>query len=404
MRKYSVAFVAMVSAFGGLASAQEASYLDPNLKINEIQVLGTHNSYEMPVDPHVLAIVDKAMKGASLHQIVSQMSEKDKALFLEEHPNPVTLSQALSYDHPSFEAQLDAGVRGPEIDVNPDPDGGQFLDPASYRLLRKQGVTDLLPVDTTDMEKPGFKVLHIPDIDFRSHCPTLKICLNQIKAWSDAHPKHIPLFIMIEAKSQAIPLFPGATTMPPFDAAAFDELDREFLEVMGRDKIITPDDVRGSYLTLREAVLAKNWPTLAEARGKVLFLLLTAHGKDGTEAYVDGHPSLKGRVAFLRSDQTDDYGAFVMYDNALVRQKDIQAAVKAGYLVRTRSDIETYEAKINDMTRANAAFASGAQVVSTDFESVAKNTYGTSYVVRLPGDGPARCNNVATSHCAKKRK
>ena len=47
-------------------------------------------------------------------------------------------------------------------------------------------------------------------------------------------------------------------------------------------------------------------------------------------------------------------------------------------MVRTRSDIETYEAKMNDFTRSKAAFSSGAQVISTDFFHPG-NTYGTSY-------------------------
>ncbi len=67
-----------------------------------------------------------------------------------------------------------------------------------------------------------------------------------------------------------------------------------------------------------------------------------------------------------------------------VRQEDIRKYVEQGYLVRTRSDIETYEAKVNDTTRANTAFASGAQIVSTDFETPG-NAYGTPYVVTLPG-------------------
>jgi hypothetical protein len=69
--------------------------------------------------------------------------------------------------------------------------------------------------------------------------------------------------------------------------------------------------------------------------------------------------------------------------------------------MRTRSDIETYEAKANDMSRAKAAFESGVQVVSTDYETVAGNVYGTSYIVRLPGSEPARCNAVSSSQCKK---
>jgi hypothetical protein len=120
-----------------------------------------------------------------------------------------------------------------------------------------------------------------------------------------------------------------------------------------------------------------------------MFMILTAHGKSGTEAYIADHPSLRGRVAFLRSDPTDDYGAFLLVDNAVTHKDEIAAEVRAGYLVRVRSDIETYEAKVNDLARARTAFATGAQVVSTDFP-VPGNPYGTRYVVRLPGDSVAR--------------
>ena len=86
--------------------------------------------------------------------------------------------------------------------------------------------------------------------------------------------------------------------------------------------------------------------------------------------------------------------AFLLLDNSLMREADIQQRVKEGYLVRTRSDIETYEAKVNDHRRAEAAFRSGAQVVSTDFFRPG-NAYGTDYVVSLPGGEAVRCNPVS---------
>jgi hypothetical protein len=152
--------------------------------------------------------------------------------------------------------------------------------------------------------------------------------------------------------------------------------------------------VRGDYATLDQAVRAGNWPTLAKARGKVLFLMMTATGPGGIADYRVGHPGLKGRMAFLSSQPGQDYGGFVLFDNVKARGAEIRRAVEQGYLVRTRADIETYEAKVNDMGRAEAAFASGAQVVSTDFERPG-NGYGTGYIVRLPGGGAARVNPVS---------
>jgi hypothetical protein len=88
----------------------------------------------------------------------------------------------LRYAHPPLTEQLDLGARSLEIDVNPDPKGGQFSDPAGYRILRQQGAKGLSPWNATDLDKPGFKVLHIADVDFRSQCPTLQLCLHQIRS------------------------------------------------------------------------------------------------------------------------------------------------------------------------------------------------------------------------------
>ena len=300
--------------------------------------------------------------------MVDRMSPEARALFQEEHPNPLIPGEMLRYAHPSLTAQLDMGVRSLEIDINPDPVGGAYSAPAAYRILRERGVTDLLPFDNTGLDKPGFKVLHIPDIDFRSSCPTLRRCLQEVRAWSDAHAGHIPLFLLIEAKNQDIPVLPGTTRTVPFSPALFDDLDRELVEIMGRARIITPDDVRGDYPTLNRAVRAGNWPTLGDARGKVVFMILTANGPGTTGDYLKGHPSLRGRMAFLRAQPGEDHAAFLMFDNALVRSAEIERYVREGYLIRARTDIETYEAKVNNPERANAAFASGAQMVSTDFE------------------------------------
>ena len=67
--------------------------------------------------------------------------------------------------------------------------------------------------------------------------------------------------------------------------------------------------------------------------------------------------------------------------------------------VRTRADADTVEARASDTTRRDAAFASGAQIVSTDFERV--DPRWPTYVVALPGGGEARCNPIsAPKGCA----
>jgi hypothetical protein len=72
---------------------------------------------------------------------------------------------------------------------------------------------------------------------------------------------------------------------------------------------------------------------------------------------------------------------------------DIQALIGAGYVVRTRADSDTNEARTNDTGPRDAAFASGATWVSSDFV-VPGRAFGTPYVVQVPGGTPARCNPV----------
>jgi len=213
-----------------------------------------------------------------------------------------------------------------------------------------------------------------------------------MRRWSESHAGHSPVFILLELKNDATPFLPGTAPITAFDVPSLDALDTVIRETLGRDKLIVPDDVRGDSTTLEEAVLSGRWPTLGASRGKFVFLMITALESPVTRGYLEGRPSLQGRVAFVRSKPGEHHAAFLLIDNALVRP-EIAERVRQGYLIRSRADIETWEAKHNDMRRAQAAFASGAQIVSTDFYR-AGNRYGTPYVISLPGGGGWRCNPV----------
>ncbi len=367
--------------------------LPVDIKINQIQVLGTHNSYARPIDPNVVEMLDPLFNNMG-EAYQDKMSEDQLAAFRENHPNPVSWRESLSYDHPNFIQQLEAGLRSLEIDVYYDPTGNRFTRPAAYQALWKKGVEDLLPFDSIGMREPGFKVFHMADIDFRSHYTFFTDALQDLRFWSERNPDHTPIFIMVEAKDMRMPILPGSAEVLPFTEDVYDKLDQEVLDMLGREKVITPDDVIGDYTTLNEAVRAHNWPTVKSSLGKFVFLLLPGSAGMAEESvYVNDHPSLKGRVMFPKSKMGRPHAAFLLLDNALIRQDSIRKAVEIGYLVRTRSDIETYEAKVNDYSRAEAAFSSGAQVVSTDFYQEG-NAYGTSYKVTLPGQSIVRKNPV----------
>jgi hypothetical protein len=87
-------------------------------------------------------------------------------------------------------------------------------------------------------------------------------------------------------------------------------------------------------------------------------------------------------------------------DAAFVEQNDpredpalIPGLVQTGYIVRTRADADTEQARSGDTADRDAALASGAQYVSTDYP-IPDPLFGTGYFVAIPDGAPGRCNPV----------
>ena len=239
----------------------------------------------------------------------------------------------------------------------------------------------------------SFPVVHTPVVDATSNCTPLAQCLQVTRTWSEAHPGHVPIFILIEPKNDDVD-FVIDPTLRRFDAAGVDRLDTTVRSSLGR-QLITPDSVRGKSKTLRSAVTGRGWPTLAKTRGKVLVALNT--GGAIRSAFLQGHPSLQGRAMFVTADEQSPAAAVIKVDDP--DEARIQALVKQGFIVRTRADADLIEARNHDTSRRDIALRSGAQIVSTDFE-VAVPAIGGDYVVQIPGGTPARCDPVnAPKNC-----
>jgi hypothetical protein len=67
---------------------------------------------------------------------------------------------------------------------------------------------------------------------------------------------------------------------------------------------------------------------------------------------------------------------------------EIEALVRKGYLVRTRSDADTMEGRTNDTRRRDQVLASGAQLISTNYPAFEPASW-TGYSVALPDGLPA---------------
>jgi hypothetical protein len=304
-----------------IAATSSVSANEPaaDLRINQLQVIGTHNSY------HV-----------------------------REKPVKSGRASEWNYSHPPLDVQLDRGVRSFELDLH--LRGGEFF------------------------------VFHVPILDEGTTCRTLVEALATVRTWSEAHPRHVPISFLFELKKEG----PGLDKrIKHVDAAGFDQLDEVLRAGFAAGQIITPDVLRGESQTLRDAVTTHGWPALDASRGKVLFILHD-DGKQ-RELYSQDHQSQRGRVMFVRSDPSRDDAATLVLDSA--NDPDIPRLAKAGYFIRTRADSSLRTASPAQPARRDAAFASGAHILSTDYPPGQPDP-ATGYVVEFPERAPARINPV----------
>ncbi len=291
-----------------------------DISINQIQFVGSHNSYK------------QAMPDSFIKQLMKVN---------------LKLVESLDYDHIPLGEQLDLGIRKLELDL--------FY--------------------FADHER--FSVGHVQQIDMSSNCDSLRICLNQIISWSEDNPTHSPIWISFNAKDNYILGLPKPEIFTP---EAFLLMDSIFEEMFG-DKLIRPRDV-----------VDLQWPLLDEARGKFI-LILDEDGKK-RDIYYDGWEQ---RPMFTNAPEGHPAAAIMIINDPIGKFEEIQRLVKAGYMIRTRADADTQEARDNDVRRKEAAFESGAHAVSTDYYLPAAH-FGNGYQVILPL--PVRCNPItAPTNC-----
>lgn len=111
--------------------------MDDAVGLNQIQVIGSHNSYHISNFDQIGGLSPAAA--------------------------------ALDYTHDPLPEQLDEGLRTLELDV-------WLLDDGELH------------------------VQHFPDFDAISTCDLFTNCLTQVQAWSAANPDHVPLGILVEVK------------------------------------------------------------------------------------------------------------------------------------------------------------------------------------------------------------
>lgn len=345
--------------FRSWAGFLQVRYTDRCIAMNEIQSLGSHNSY------HIMP-----------RQVLFDALVVFDPQFL-----------AWEYTHSPLDEQFSLeGVRQIELDVFHDPAGGLY----QFRPILDVIGDDPIAPDPA-MADPGFKVLHVQDLDFETTCTTFVSCLTAVRDWSDANPNHLPIAVLVELKDDPIPdpLNLGFVTPLPIGPAELDLVDAEIRSVFDDDHLIRPDHLRVPGLSLEQSILQEGWPTLGEARGRIIFLM-----DNRRDDYVIDRPNLEDRVMFTNSNPGQTDGAFVKRNSPTgSNEAAIQTLVQDGYLVRTRADSDTNQARSGDTTQRDAALRSGAHFISSDYPSP-DMIFGTGYQVTIPGGEPSGCNPI----------
>lgn len=308
---------------GGADTAALPSFdypLDAVLRLNQIQLKATHNSYHVETEGNTIP--------------------------------------ALAYSHVKLAEQLAAqGVRGLELDVH-------------YRHIAKE-----------------FDVFHESYFDEGTTCRSFVTCLEEIKGWSDANPAHHPLWVQLELKDTI-----GSVDPIEF----FEQLEASILKVWPKERIITPELVQGSSPSLPSALADHGWPTLGAVRGRILFAL--DNKTEFRDEYTHHGANLDGRLIFVDSAVGDPFAAVAILNDPTADADAIKGALAAGLLVRTRADSDNEEPLAGNTQRRDAALASGAQILSTDYPV---ETPTIKYALQIPDGTPSRCDPLtAPTECS----
>lgn len=308
-----------------------AAKLEAGIKFNEMSFLGTHNSYQT-------AILDETMK------LYKNLETLTFGLFSAEGGE---------FESETLTQQLSCGIRSFEMDIETFDRDGEI----------------------------SFTCMHSPYLEMSTSCYDFSLALKEISMWSDNNPNHLPVTVLIEPKSLFIPL----ENMEFFNLGYAEVLDEVLIEELG-DKLFTPADMLRNYSSFGEMRAADDWCKVKDMLGKVVILL---HEGDVTEDYIALDPSIKSQAMFpmLREEDIErDCASFILCNDPeelLEIREDVIFEKKI--MVRTRAD------KFTQITeeRREQAFASGANIISTDYP-VRTDLQTGDYVVTFGGNATVR--------------
>lgn len=300
----------------------EKAYAD-GVRFNEVAYIATHNSYQLPgVDSYQKLFRD-------LETVTFGLINGDTPLFCSD-----TLTE-----------QFNLGIRSIELDIQTVKNGNDI----------------------------SFVCSHSPLLDMNSTCYDFRLALEEVRMWSDANPRHLPITIIVEPKE----FFLLENGMRFFNLTYANELDKLVKEVFG-EKLITPAEMMGKYDSLKEMREADDWMKLEDCAGRVAVYF---HDTDGvTGNYIKQDETVKTRSMFpmLRyKDRDKSYSSVLIVNKTDDIEKYADELVYEKNLI-VRTMVDSYGSY--DEAKRITALESGAQVLSTDYPKKTDMTDAEYYV------------------------
>jgi hypothetical protein len=281
---------------------------DDTIKLNEVQMLASHNSYKKT--------------GPALGRFFVGLGENfDEA-------------RALKYGYLSLTYQLENGIRSMEWDV---------------RLRHEQ-----------------FEITHVPIVDNSSVAPTVQLALEELSLFTEHNPNHLPIIIILEIKSDWMMLDPA---LKDINNEELKQLDQLLEDTLGNFLYRPSDFIHDmqeihqfeSTLSMSEVIKNYGWPSIQSLLGKYLFVI---HASGYTTPYYEQDTSFNSQAMFLSvyaSQIERPYASFVVHNTPDV--EIIRPLVNQNFIVRTRIDSNL----IFEQSRFQTAIESGAQILTSDF-------------------------------------
>ncbi|MGF6229689.1 hypothetical protein QFZ27_003644 [Inquilinus ginsengisoli] len=164
----------------------------------------------------------------------------------------------------------------------------------AYEKVHFARLTDVLDrgnqvVEIDVYDNSGFPVKHDPgNSNTDNNCKggaggLLQDCLRDIKAWSDAHPGHLPITVQFDLKP--------SLGLWGWDAGYMSALNTLVATELGV-KVYKPETLRAftGYASLREGVYRAGWPTVDSLRGRIILQMMggpIGDKNDTQEEYVN---------------------------------------------------------------------------------------------------------------------